>query len=149
MLLERAREIARALFINSPHTILLTITVLGVSAETPVEALMIGQLRYSYLRCTHPLRSCSNELSVIAIVVPERRRVHAEAPWESHGYPRVDVVSYYFCHMTTVQLALPSLLCCVKLSNLLIVFTLKDVKPAITHQTYQPIKFEKNILFYY
>jgi len=82
---ERSREITRAIFVNSAHNNLLTTTMIGGSAETPGEGLMIWQLCCC---CSTPLRRGSDELSVIVVVAPERRRIEDEALWESHGCPR-------------------------------------------------------------
>jgi len=80
---ERFSEITRAIFLNSIH-IMTTIT--QRSAETPWDGLMIRQL-CSCCRCSLPLRRSSYELSVIVIVVPERRRIEAVGHGESHGHP--------------------------------------------------------------
>jgi len=79
---ERFREITRAIFLDSLH---FKTTITQRSAVTPWEGLMIGQL-CPWCRCSFPLRRSSDELSVAAIVVAERRRIEAVGDGDRHGH---------------------------------------------------------------
>lgn len=79
---ERFREITRAIFLNS---LKIKTTITQRSAVTPWEGLLIRQL-CSWCRCSLPLRSSSDELSVAAIVVPEGRRIEAVGHGDRQGY---------------------------------------------------------------
>lgn len=80
---ERFSEITRAIFFDSLH---IMATMAQRSAETPWEGLMIGQLCNCW-RCSLSLRRSSQEISVIDVVVPERRRAEAVGHGDSHGHP--------------------------------------------------------------